>query len=149
MKNIFSLFLVLGLLTACQNNEKTNNKGNKKMSANDTSDSEFTTTGSGLQYLVMREGTGEMPEASDTVEVHYEGTFSDGKVFDSSYKRGETISFALSQVIKGWTEGLQLMKEGAKYKFIIPADLAYGSYDYNGIPGGSTLTFVVELIKVK
>jgi FKBP-type peptidyl-prolyl cis-trans isomerase len=109
-----------------------------------------TVTDSGLQYEVLEEGTGASPSASDTVEVHYEGTLTDGKKFDSSYDRGQTIEFPLSGVIAGWTEGVQLMKEGAKYRFVIPSDLAYGPRGIPGvIPGGAPLVFVVELVKVK
>ncbi len=109
-----------------------------------------TVTASGLQYEVLEEGTGASPGPTDTVEVHYEGTLTDGKKFDSSYDRGQTISFPLNGVIAGWTEGLQLMKEGAKYRFVIPSDLAYGERGAGGvIPGGATLVFVVELVKVK
>lgn len=108
-----------------------------------------TKTASGLAYKVIKEGTGATPTAEDTVEVHYHGTLTDGTVFDSSVERGKTISFPLNRVIKGWTEGLQTMKEGGKTKFVIPADLAYGE---NGappkIPGGATLVFEVELFKV-
>lgn len=109
-----------------------------------------TVTASGLQYEVLEEGDGASPSASDTVEVHYEGTLADGKKFDSSYDRGQTISFPLNGVIPGWTEGLQLMKEGAKYRFTIPSELGYGERGAGGvIPGGATLIFVVELVKVK
>jgi len=109
------------------------------------------TTASGLQYKVLTEGKGKSPKASDTVTVNYRGTLLDGTEFDSSYKRGEPISFPLNRVIPGWTEGVQLMKEGAKYQFYIPANLAYGK---NGTPGGpigpdETLIFDVELIKVQ
>ena len=108
------------------------------------------TTASGLQYMVLQEGDGASPSATDKVTVHYEGTTIDGKVFDSSYKRGETISFPLDGVIKGWTEGLQLMKEGAKYRFFIPQELAYGATGAgNDIPPYSTLIFDVELFEVK
>ena len=109
-----------------------------------------TVTQSGLQYEVLQEGTGRQPSASDTVEVHYRGTLTDGTQFDSSYDRGQTIEFPLRGVIPGWTEGVQLMKEGAKYRFTIPSDLAYGRRGIPGvIPGGATLLFDVELIKVK
>lgn len=111
---------------------------------------EVESTASGLQYEVLEEGTGASPTASDTVEVHYEGTFINGEVFDSSYQRGQTIEFPLGGVIAGWTEGLQLMKEGATYKFYIPYNLAYGENGMRGaIPGYSTLIFKVELVKVK
>lgn len=106
-------------------------------------------TQSGLQYEVLQEGTGEKPGAADTVTCHYRGTFIDGKGFDNSYDRGQPISFPLNGVIKGWTEGLQLMPVGSKYKFYIPYSLGYGEYDYMSIPGGSTLVFEVELIEVK
>lgn len=112
---------------------------------------EVKTTPSGLQYKVLTEGTGKSPKATDTVTVNYRGSLLDGTEFDSSYKRGEPISFPLNRVIPGWTEGVQLMKEGAKYQFYIPANLAYGK---QGTPGGpigpdETLIFDVELIKVK
>ena len=108
------------------------------------------TTPSGLQYEVLTEGTGKRPKATDTVEVHYRGTLLDGTEFDSSYKRGESISFPLNGVIRGWTEGLQLMKEGSKYRFTIPAELAYGASGAGGTIGpNETLIFEVELIKVK
>ncbi|MCC7331869.1 MAG: FKBP-type peptidyl-prolyl cis-trans isomerase [Flavobacteriales bacterium] len=108
-------------------------------------------TASGLQYIVLKEGKGKQPTASSDVEVHYHGTTPDGSVFDSSVERKESVTFNASQVIPGWTEGLQLMKEGAKYKFFIPQELAYGA---NPRPGGPIkpfmpLVFEIELIKVK
>jgi FKBP-type peptidyl-prolyl cis-trans isomerase len=106
-------------------------------------------TKSGLQYRVLREGKGKTPSKSDEVEVHYKGTLINGKVFDSSYKRGQTATFGVGQVIAGWTEGLQLMKEGAKYEFVIPANLAYGTMGNDVIPPNSTLIFEVELVKVQ
>jgi len=107
------------------------------------------TTASGLQYKVLKEGTGRSPSATDKVEVHYRGTFINGKEFDSSYKRNESITFPLNGVIKGWTEGVQLMKEGAEYEFYIPPELGYGSSGTPGsIPPDSVLIFKVELIKV-
>lgn len=106
-------------------------------------------TPSGLQYRVLREGKGRKPGSNDTVEVHYKGALISGKVFDSSYKRGQSISFPLNRVIAGWTEGLQLMKEGAKYELVIPAGLGYGSKGAgNVIPPNATLVFEVELLKV-
>ena len=108
-----------------------------------------TITKSGLRYIVLKEGTGATPTATSNVKVHYTGMFTDGKVFDSSVQRGEPIDFGLNQVIKGWTEGVQLMKEGAKYKFFIPFDLAYGEQGYPGaIPPKSDLIFEVELLKI-
>lgn len=108
-------------------------------------------TESGLQYRVQEEGSGAKPNANDTVEVHYRGTLIDGTEFDSSYKRGQTISFPLNRVIAGWTEGVQLMSPGAKYTFYIPYQLAYGE---RGTPGGpippyAALVFDVELVSVK
>ena len=105
---------------------------------------------SGLQYKVLREGDGRKPSATDKVECHYEGTLINGEVFDSSYRRGETATFGLNQVIKGWTEGLQLMQEGAKYRFFFPYNLAYGEHGAGqSIPPYAALIFDVELIKVK
>ncbi|MCD8285444.1 MAG: FKBP-type peptidyl-prolyl cis-trans isomerase [Prevotellaceae bacterium] len=107
------------------------------------------TTKSGLQYEVLAEGTGRSPRATDKVRCHYEGRLIDGTVFDSSYKRGEPADFGLNQVITGWTEGVQLMKEGAKYRFFIPYLLGYGERGAGSqIPPYSTLVFDVELIKV-
>jgi FKBP-type peptidyl-prolyl cis-trans isomerase len=106
------------------------------------------TTASGLQYEVVTEGTGAKPTANDTVTVNYIGTLIDGTEFDNSYKRGQPISFGVSGVIRGWTEGLQLMSEGAKYKFYIPHQLGYGTNEVGSIPAGSALVFEVELLKV-
>jgi FKBP-type peptidyl-prolyl cis-trans isomerase FkpA len=112
-------------------------------------DESATKTESGLAYKVIKEGAGATPGAEDVVEVHYHGTLTDGTVFDSSVERGKTISFPLNRVIKGWTEGLQTMKEGGKTKFVIPAELAYGEAGAPPkIPGGATLVFEVELFKV-
>lgn len=108
------------------------------------------TTASGLQYLVEKEGTGKQPQASSIVKVHYTGKLVDGTVFDSSVERGEPIEFPLNQVIPGWTEGLQLMKEGGKATLYIPSALGYGEQGVPGtIPANSTLVFDVELIAVK
>ena len=106
-------------------------------------------TPSGLQYIVEKEGEGVSPTAEDEVTVHYTGKLLDGTVFDSSVSRGEPATFPLNRVIPGWTEGVQLMKEGGKYTFFIPSDLAYGPQGIpNVIPPHSTLIFEVELIKV-
>lgn len=107
------------------------------------------TTASGLQYEVIREGTGEKPTINDSVTCNYRGTLIDGTEFDNSYSRGEPITFSLRRVIAGWTEGLQLMTVGSKYKFYVPYNLGYGEFDYGTIPGGSTLVFEVELLAVK
>ena len=110
------------------------------------------TTASGLKYEVLKRGSGTVsPQATDTVEVHYHGTLTDGSVFDSSVERKQAASFPLNQVIKGWTEGVQLMKEGGKIQLFIPSKLAYGP---RGTPGGpigpnETLIFEIELIQVK
>ncbi len=105
---------------------------------------------SGLQYQVLREGNGKKPAATDVVECDYEGTLINGQVFDSSYRRGERATFGLNQVIAGWTEGLQLMQEGAKYRFFIPYNLAYGERGAGqAIPPYAALIFDVELHKVK
>lgn len=108
-----------------------------------------TTTASGLQYEVLTEGTGAKPGATDSVTVHYKGTLTDGTVFDSSYDRGQPATFPLNRVIPGWTEGLQLMPVGSKYKLTIPPNLGYGAAGAGGkIPPNSTLVFEVELIKI-
>jgi FKBP-type peptidyl-prolyl cis-trans isomerase len=108
-----------------------------------------TTTASGLQYEVITLGTGPKPTLTDTVIVHYKGTLLNGNPVDDSYSRGQPIEFALTGVIRGWTEVLQLMPAGSKYKVYIPYDLGYGSSDYNHIPGGSLLIFDIELLQVK
>ena len=106
---------------------------------------------SGLQYKVITEGKGKMPKATDTVTVNYRGTLIDGTEFDSSYKRNEPATFPVNGVIKGWTEALQLMKEGSKWELFIPADLAYGERGTMGGPIGpnAVLIFEVELLKIK
>lgn len=107
-------------------------------------------TASGLQYKVITEGKGKTPKATDTVSTHYRGTLISGKEFDSSYKRGEPAEFPVNGVIKGWTEALQLMKEGAKWQLFIPADLAYGERGAGqDIGPNSTLIFDIELLSVK
>jgi FKBP-type peptidyl-prolyl cis-trans isomerase len=109
-----------------------------------------TVTASGLQYEVIKSGDGRSPVATDKVTVHYRGTLIDGREFDSSYKRGEPATFPLNRVIAGWTEGVQLMKEGDKWRFFIPSNLGYGTRGAGGMIGpNETLIFEVELIKVQ
>ena len=111
---------------------------------------DVTTTASGLQFIVLREGDGDQPTANDQVTVHYRGTLLDGTEFDSSYKRSEPATFPLNGVIPGWTEGLQLMKKGGLYKFFIPPELAYGERGSGAIIGpNATLVFEVELLDIK
>ena len=105
-------------------------------------------TQSGLQYEVLKNGEGSQPKATDTVKVNYLGTLLDGTEFDSSYARNKPASFPLNRVIKGWTEGVQLMNLGAKYKFYVPSDLAYGARSTGKITGHSTLVFEVELLEI-
>jgi len=112
-------------------------------------DSTYATTASGLKYIILREGDGKSPKATDQVTVHYRGQLTDGTVFDSSYDRGEPAAFPLNRVIPGWTEGLQLMKENGKAVFYIPSALAYGEQGVpDAISPNSDLIFTVELIKV-
>jgi FKBP-type peptidyl-prolyl cis-trans isomerase len=110
---------------------------------------EVKTTATGLQYEVIKEGTGARPTLEDSVTCHYAGSLTNGTEFESSYKNGQPITFALRGVIPGWTEGLQFMTQGSKYKFYIPYNLAYGTQDNGPIPGGSALIFEVELLDVK
>jgi FKBP-type peptidyl-prolyl cis-trans isomerase FklB len=107
------------------------------------------TTASGLQYEVLTEGTGVKPSATDNVTCNYKGTLLDGTEFDNSFKRGQPATFSLTQVVAGWTEGLQLMSTGSKYKFWVPYNLGYGINGRPGIPGGALLVFEIELLEVK
>ncbi len=136
---VFTVFTLILVQTGCKSGD-----------SGPVSTEGYKTTPSGLQYKVQKEGTGKSPGAYDTVEVNYEGRLLDGRVFDSSYENKQPITFRLSRVIKGWTEGLQLMKEGAIYYFIIPPELAYGDSSAGPlITPNSTLWFKVELIDVK
>lgn len=121
---------------------------NDALKADSPSDSTWMQTASGLKYSVVTEGTGKSPKAEDEVTVHYTGRLTDGTVFDSSVDRGEPATFPLNRVIPGWTEGLQLMKEGGKTVFYIPSALAYGPQGGGPIPPDADLIFEVELIKV-
>ena len=110
----------------------------------------FTTTKSGLKYRVLRKGEGDMPKATDSVKVNYHGWLDSGKVFDSSYKRGQAIAFPLNGVIKGWTEGMQFVGEGGMIELEIPANLAYGDRGAGrDVPPKATLHFLVELLRVE
>lgn len=127
-----------------------NLENGRKFLAENANKAGIQVTSSGLQYRIEREGTGSQPRAFDTVEVNYRGMLIDGKEFESSYANNKPIKFYLSGVIKGWTEGIQLMKEGGKYTFYIPTELAYGEYIYPNSPfeANVPLVFDVELIKV-
>jgi FKBP-type peptidyl-prolyl cis-trans isomerase len=127
---------------------KGNIEAGEKFLAQNKTKSGVKTTASGLQYEVIKEGTGPKPAATDTVTVHYAGTLLSGEEFDNSYKRGEPISIPLNGVIRGWTEGVQLMPLGSKYKFYIPYQLGYGTQGAGSIPPGSVLIFEVELLKI-
>lgn len=121
----------------------------KKFLATNKNKAGIKTTASGIQYEVLKETQGARPKATDTVVVNYAGTLLNGTEFDNSYKRGKPVEFPLNGVIKGWTEGLQLMPVGSKYKFYIPYNLGYGLNGNGPIPGGATLVFEVELLSVK
>lgn len=130
-------------------NQKLKAQNQKDFLENNKKKDGIVTTPSGLQYEVITMGNGLKPTAEDSVKVQYEGTTIDGKVFDSSYKRGEPVTFLLKDVIRGWTEGLQLMPVGSKFKFYIPSELAYGEGGAgNMIEPFATLIFVVELLEV-
>jgi FKBP-type peptidyl-prolyl cis-trans isomerase FklB len=145
-KTIASLTLVCGLAAPMTLNAEPN----MDYLVDNAKKEGVTLTNSGLQYKVLEEGSGRQPAATDTVEVHYTGTLVDGTKFDSSRDRGQTIEFPLNGVIPGWTEGVQLMKEGARYEFTIPSELGYGARGAGGvIPPNATLIFDVELVAIK
>ena len=121
----------------------------KKFLAENTKKEGVITLPSGLQYKIIKNGTGKTPVSTDKVKTHYKGTLIDGTIFDSSYDRGEAVVFGVTQVIKGWTEALQLMKEGGIWELYIPSDLAYGSRDMGKIKPFSTLIFTIELISIE
>ena len=125
-----------------------NKEEGEKYLADNAKKEGVTVTESGLQYEVLSAADGEKPAETDTVKVHYKGTLLDGSEFDSSYSRNEPTTFPLNRVIPGWTEGLQLMPVGSKYKFTIPSELAYGERDLGKIPANSTLVFEVELLEI-
>lgn len=144
-------FCLVGCNKANQNSADNSATKAPAPSASTPTSGEWKTTSSGLKYQVLKQGTGTVsPKATDTVKVHYHGTLLNGTVFDSSVERGEPISFPLSGVIPGWTEGLQLMKVGDKFKFEIPPNLAYGPASPSPkIPPNSTLVFEVELLAIQ
>ena len=154
-------FVILAAVIALVVFYFTKNSGNKKAAveniaigndflAQNKAKVDVLTTASGLQYQILNKGTGTVhPSASSKVKVHYHGTLLDGTVFDSSVERNEPISFPLNRVIAGWTEGVQLMVEGDKFKFFIPPQLAYGNSAAGKIQPGSTLIFEVELLKIQ
>ena len=140
----FAMFSMANATTPAENQA-----AGEKFLAENAKQAGVVTTASGLQYLVVTEGTGASPQASDNVTVHYKGTTIDGKEFDSSYSRGAPATFPLNRVIAGWTEGLQLMKEGAKYRFFIPSNLAYGERGAGrDIGPNSALIFDVEVTRL-
>ncbi|PKG55356.1 peptidylprolyl isomerase [Shewanella sp. Choline-02u-19] len=155
MKMILAVVVIAGVIFyffTSMNNQKVSKEnielGNAFLAENKLKEG-VSTTASGLQYQVLAAGDGTVhPKASDTVTVHYHGTLIDGTVFDSSVERGEPIDFPLNRVIKGWTEGVQLMVVGEKTRFFIPSELAYGNRSAGKISGGSTLIFDVELISI-
>jgi FKBP-type peptidyl-prolyl cis-trans isomerase FklB len=146
MRYVLAVMLAAGLLFSnCFAQEKPalkELKENKKKEG-------MITLPSGLQYKVLREGSGKTPKATDEVTVNYKGALINGTEFDSSYKRGKPATFRVDGVIAGWTQALQLMKEGSKFRLVIPPELAYGSHDMGLIPPNSTLVFEVELLSVK
>lgn len=147
------LAIIFFVFKSHQNNKKAagfNQQLGQEFLAKNTENPDITVLPSGLQYEVLRQGDGtENPTAESTVQVHYHGTLIDGRVFDSSVDRGEPIEFKLNQVIPGWTEGVQLMVAGDKYRFYIPSNLAYGDGAVSIITPGSTLIFEVELISFR
>ena len=128
--------------------EKNLKEGEEYLTANKRKEG-VKTLASGLQYKVIKAGTGKIPKSTDTVKVHYEGKLTDGTVFDSSIKRNEPVTFGVREVIPGWTEALQLMKVGDKWQLVIPAKLAYGEQGRPGIPPNSVLVFEVELLGIE
>ncbi len=138
------------MITFFAEKEKAAKEANQKFLTENAKRKGVKTTASGLQYEIIKKGTGKIhPTDSSTVKVDYEGTLIDGTVFDSSIQRGEPIEFTLNQVIKGWTEGVQLMTEGATFKFYIPSELGYGSHPAGSIPPNSVLIFEVRLLEIK
>lgn len=159
MKSFIALTLGLGLLVGCTPKDKNTEAPPKPAAKSNAGDAFLAenakkegvkTTSSGLQYKILKAGTGPSPKATDTVKVHYHGTLINGTVFDSSVQRGEPISFPVQRVIPGWVEALQLMKVGDKWQLVIPPDLAYGAEGSSPeIAPNSTLIFEVELLGIE
>ena len=147
---ILLLFAGLALLTVTKSpSGEANRIAGKTCLANNAKQEGINTTSSGLQYQILTEGAGERPVATDKITVHYQGSTLDGDIFDSSYNRGHPLTISLANVIPGWTEGLQLMRTGAKYRLFIPSELAYGSQGAGAdIEPDATLIFDVELIRI-
>ena len=145
MKKLMILLLVVAVASAC----KTKKNDNEEISTAENTTQEYITTASGLQYKILRDAEGPKPGPTSRVTVNYEGKLLDGTIFDSSYDRKKPNTFGLNEVIKGWTEGVQLMSVGSMYEFVIPPALAYGSRELPGIPANSTLVFKVELLEIK
>ncbi len=147
---ILLLFAGLALLTVTKSpSGEANRIAGKTFLANNAKQEGINTTSSGLQYQILTEGAGERPVATDKITVHYQGSTLDGDIFDSSYNRGHPLTISLANVIPGWTEGLQLMRTGAKYRLFIPSELAYGSQGAGtDIEPDATLIFDVELIRI-
>ena len=146
--SLVALFFIFQRFSSSKNGPQNVQIGVEFLAENAQKEGVLSTT-SGLQYKILRKGDGQVhPTASNNVTVHYHGTLIDGTVFDSSVDRGEPISFALNQVISGWTEGMQLMLKGDKFRFYIPSNLAYGKRAAGKIPVGSLLIFDVELIAI-
>jgi FKBP-type peptidyl-prolyl cis-trans isomerase FklB len=147
---VILLFCGLALLTLTKSpSAEANRAAGETFLANNAKQEGVKTTASGLQYQILTEGAGEHPVATDKVTVHYQGSTLAGAIFDSSYNRGHPLTFSLANVIPGWTEGLQLMRTGAKYRLFIPSELAYGSQGAGAdIEPDATLIFDVELIRI-
>lgn len=155
-KNIFTPNDVRNILTeyqirqqkSAQEQADKNIEAGKKFLAENRNNKSVYQTESGLQYKIVKQGTGNKPKATDKIKFHYKGSLLDGTVFDSSYDRGQPLTGGVNQFIKGWIEGLQLMPEGSKYIFYIPSNLGYGNQQAGSIPPGSVLIFEVELLEI-
>jgi len=147
VKNILTEYQIRQQKGAQEQAEKNIEKGKKFLAENRNNKSIYQTA-SGLQYKIVKQGTGNKPKPTDKIKFHYKGSLLDGTVFDSSYDRGQPLTGNVNQFIKGWIEGLQLMPEGSKYIFYIPSNLGYGNQQAGAIPPGSVLIFEVELLEI-